>query len=264
MRSFLSRALCLTGVLGLLTFAAQASPAQSPFSFRRQPPPPLVETNNVPYDGRFTFCRLSFTSGPGGFYWHGLPPWAHGYPRAERNLMKILNGVSNIDPRMDASNVISVGDPELFKYPLAYMTEPGFLTLTNQEAQALREYLLKGGFIIFDDFRGPNDWDNFQTVLKQVLPDGRLTELDGTHATFHSFFEIPDPLDFIPYYDRARPSFWGMFDGNDPSKRLMLIANFNNDVSEYWEWSDTGLTPIDLSNEAYKLVVDYVMYGMTH
>ena len=65
-------------------------------------------------------------------------------------------------------------------------------------------------------------------------------------------------------YDREPPEFWGMFENNDPTKRLMFIANFNNDISQYWEWSDTGLVPIDLSNDAYKFGVNYMMYGLTH
>ena len=76
------------------------------------------------------------------------------------------------------------------------------------------------------------------------------------------YFEAARRLDTRP--DGGPPEFWGIFENNDPSKRLMFIANFNNDISQYWEWSDTGLVPIDLSNDAYKFGVNYVMYGLTH
>lgn len=228
-----------------------------------------TDIDNAPYDATLTFCRLAFESGPGGYYYYRLPAWAHGYPTAERSLMKILEGITGIlKPRMDKTNVIRIGDPAMFRYPIAYMTEAGYLTLTDMEARALRDYLVKGGFIIFDDFRnrdGIDGWANFVHVMRKVMPEGRLIELDGSHPVFHSFFEIPSPREFLTCYDRAgAPEFWGMYEDNDSSKRLLFIANFNNDIAQYWEWSDTGLTPIELSNEAYKFGVNYVMYGLTH
>ena len=100
--------------------------------------------------------------------------------------------------------------------------------------------------------------------MSLLLPEGRLVELDVSHPIFHAFFEI-ETLDFVPFYGRGvRPSFHGVFEDNDPSKQLLLIANYNNDIGEYWEYSDTGFTPIELSNEAYKLGVNYVIYSMTH
>jgi len=117
----------------------------------------------------------------------------------------------------------------------------------------------------FDDFaerRG--GWGNFEEQMLHVLPGARFVDLDASHPIFHSFFEIND-LDIIPqYYDVGKPIFRGIFENNDPAKRLMVMINFNTDISEFWEWSDTGLKPIDESNEAYKLGVNYIIYGMTH
>ena len=96
------------------------------------------------YDGRFTFARLKFTSGPGGYYYRGIPAWAHGYvpggdgDRAEVNLMKIMNEVTYLNPHLEESGVFRLDDPELFKYPLAYMTEPGFWTMGDTETAGLR------------------------------------------------------------------------------------------------------------------------------
>lgn len=222
-----------------------------------------------PFDGRFTFARLKFTTGPGGYYFRGLPAWAHGYigggqgRRAETNLAKILNSVTNMNPHVDGTRVVDVSDPDLFMYPIVYATEPGYMELSDSEAGVLGEYIRKGGFIIFDDFRGSADWEHFRSTMARVLPGEQLSELSVAHPIFHSFFDIAT-LDFVQYYDRGKPSFYGMFENNDASKRLQVIANYNNDVSEYWEYSDTGFTPIDLSNEAYKLGVNYVIYGMTH
>ena len=218
---------------------------------------------NPPYDGRFSFVRLRY--GPDyGFVSQGLP-WSHDYPTGEQHFMKILNELSYLNPHVDETSILPLDSPDLCKYPVAYMAEPGFLTLTDGEVAAFRTYLLKGGFVIFDDFaerRG--GWDNFEAQMRRVLPEGRFVDLDASNPIFHAFFEIPN-LDIIPqYYDTGKPIFRGIYENNDPTKRLLVMVNFNTDISEFWEFSDTGLKPIDESNEAYKLGVNYIIYGMTH
>jgi len=232
--------------------------------FRREP-----EIHNVPYDGRFTFARLKFESPPNGYYYLGLPAWAHGYPRAELNLMKIINEVSLLRPHMEAGNVFAPDDPGLTHYPVAYMTEAGFWTLTDKEALGLRAYLLKGGFVIFDDFRedwfrGGGGWENFEKQMTRVIPHARFVDLTPDHPIFHSFYEI-NSLDDIPqFYDRGAPILRGLFEDNDPAKRMIAMINFNTDVSNFWEFSADAMVPIDLSNEGYKLGVNYVVYALTH
>ena len=220
---------------------------------------------NTEYDGRFVFVRLSYKMGlrgGGGFFGRDLP-WAHDYPRAERNLTRIIESVTSVNPFQgpNGGNVLSLDDPELHKFPFAYMSEPGYWTTTDAEARGLRAYLQKGGFLVFDDFRGDH-WYNFESQLRRVLPEAQLVELDVSHPLFHSFFDI-DTLE-MPWMYNLPPRFYGVYEDNDPNARLMLVANYNNDIGEYWEYSDTGWLPIDLSNEAYKFGVNYVMYAMTH
>jgi hypothetical protein len=127
----------------------------------------------------------------------------------------------------------------------------------------MRQYFQKGGFLIFDDFRAEH-WYNFEAQMRRVLPEGRLVELEVSNPIFHSFFEIKT-LDFVQMYDQGlKATFHGIYEDNDPRKRLLLIANYNNDIGEYWEFSDQGYVPIDLSNEAYKFGVNYVVYALTH
>jgi hypothetical protein len=218
---------------------------------------------NPAYDGRFTFVRLRY--GPATEYVSQRIPWSHDYPTGERHFMKIMNELTLLNPHIEETDIIGFDDPELFRHPVAYMAEPGYLTLSEDEVVRFREYLTKGGFVIFDDFaerRG--GWYNFEAQMLRVLPGARFVDLDATHPIFHSFFEI-DNLDIVPqYYDSGRPVFRGIYENNDPSKRLLVMVNFNTDISEYWEFSDTGFKPIDESNEAYKLGVNYIIYGMTH
>jgi hypothetical protein len=266
-RSPLAAALAVgvAAVAGLATVLA----AQGPFSGERERRGGMaadIDSNvYVPYDGRFAFVRLRYTL-PGrlgsfrGF--RREPPWAHDYPRADRHLMKILSEITLLRPHLDDSAVLTLDDPELHGYPVAYMSEPGYWTLNDAEVEGLRAYLAKGGFLIFDDFRQEH-WYNFEAQMRRVLPAQRLVELDAAHPVFHSFFEI-EPSTFVSPYGGLTPVFYGVFEDDDPAKRLQIVANYNNDLGEYWEFSDTGWVPVDLSNEAYKFGVNYIVYGMTH
>lgn len=259
------RTLPLTAALLLATVAPATAQRGFRRPFQQQKREPTV--HNLPYDGRFTFARIAYVTAPGGYYYHGLPAWAHGYPRAGTNLMRIMDAMTLLRAHTDGTNVFTLDDPGLFKYPLAYMTEAGYWTMTDKEAQNLRSYLLKGGFLIFDDFRddfGNAGWANFERQMRRVLPNASIVDLTPDNAIFHSFFDIPS-FDVVPqYYDRGKPVFRGIYEDNDPDKRLMVVINFNTDVSNFWEFSEQGYYPVDISNEAYELGVDYLMYALAH
>ncbi len=259
-------------ILALLaTTAVAPADAQRPF---RPDPPPQVDDEafgqfNVPYDGRFTFVRLRYTPsrtsyGGGGGYFGGINfQWDHDYPRADRNFTQMIDELTGVRATTEGSNILSVGDPDLFKYPLAYLVEPGFLTLTDAEADNLGAYLRKGGFLIFDDFAEYWAYNNLENMLGRILPGGLLVQLTAEHPIFHSFFDI-ESLDFRHPYYGLPSAFFGIYEDNDPDKRLLLVVNYNNDIGESWEYSDTDFIPIEISNVAYKLGVNYVMYSMTH
>ena len=221
---------------------------------------------NTPYDGRYTFARIRFAPRGGGadFFGRGDPKWSHDYPTAETHFAKIIVELSTIRPYMDGGNVFTLDDPELFKYPIAYLCEPGFWNPTEAEAAGLRAYLQKGGFIIFDDFFGRH-WQNFEAQMQRVLPQGRLVRIPSSHPIFDAFFHVEQPdHGFGSGGGRGAPEFWGIFEDNDPDKRLLTIVNFNNDIGESWEWSDTGAIPVDVTSTSYKLGMNYLIYGMTH
>jgi hypothetical protein len=263
--SRLSQARCWVA-LGALLLTAPLLSAQR-FGNRGPAPPPVEK--KTPYDGRFTFARLKYTTAPGGFYYMGLPAWSHGYPKAEYNLTKIVNEITILRPHLEASNVLALDDPELTKYPISYMTEAGYWTMNDTEAAALRAYLDKGGFIIFDDFRDDfrnngTGWTNFLTQMKRVVPTARFIDLQPSHPIFHSFFEI-NSFGIIPQaYDRGQVALRGLFVDNDPTKRMLAMVNFNTDVSDFWEFSGSGFRLVSQDNEAYKLGVNYLVYALTH
>jgi hypothetical protein len=227
--------------------------------------------HNLPYDGRFTFARVRYTPARGGNWAGGRPSWVHGYPLAEQNLMRIMKEVSLLDVHLDDINVVTLDDPELFKYPIAYIIEVGWWTLSEAEAAGLRAYLQKGGMLIVDDFKVEGwrglpggGWEPFENNVRRVLPGVRFYDMNPGDPIFHSFFEITTLDNFPQAYTDGKAVFRGVYEDNDPKKRLLMIVNYNTDISQYWEWSGRGLRPFDDTNEAYKLGVNYLIYGMTH
>ena len=218
---------------------------------------------NPKYDGRFTYARIKFTilgqeNGP-PFY---DLKWGHDYPRSDQHFPKILGELTSMKVRTDASAIFSLDDPELLKFPFVYLCETGYWLPNEKEIAGLRDYMLKGGFVLVDDFVG-NHWYNFEAQLRKALPELRPIPLTPDHPIFDAFYRIPS-LDYFNQFNGMRAQFYGIFEDNDPKKRMMAVINYNFDVSEYWEFSDTGLFPIDLSNTAYKLGVNYVVYALSH
>ncbi len=213
---------------------------------------------NVRYDGRFVFVRMSYPVRGGRDV-----PWSHDYPVGEEHFLKIMTFVSNLRPHVEASSIMAFDDPEMFKFPVIYLVEPGFWWLSDPEVVALRAYLNKGGFLIVDDFP-IGAWPNFDLQMSRVFPEARWQDLDVTHPIFHTFFEI-EALPTMPPYPRLGPVpiFRALYQDNDPTKRMQVIANFQNDLSEFWEYSERGTYAVSDTNEAYKIGVNEFIYGLT-
>jgi len=206
----------------------------------------------------FNFPMLRKFMGPTGA--GNGPAWSHDWPRSEEHFMKIMAELTKLDVN-PGGHITSFQTDDCFKYPIAYLCEVGYITLSKEEAHRMAEYLLRGGFLIVDDFRGEYEMANFVDQMKLVFPNRSLEVLPKTHQIWNCFYDISKSDIEPPYMKWYRPQYYGM---SDDAGRLMMVVDYNNDISEYWEWSDDSLFPIDLSNEAYKYGVNYVMYALTH
>ena len=243
------RRLLLLGAL--LAFGVEDAASQRRSRWGVEPEP------NIGYDGRYTFVRLRYgPNGPAG--------WAYDYPAMERNFMTILADLTTADPHIRRSNIFDMDDPELFKFSVAYLSEPGYWVPTDAEAAGLRNWLGKGGFLIVDDFL-LGQWVNFERSMRRVLPFAQIVPLEVSHPIFNAFFRI-GPLDGMthPSSRHAKAQYLGIYENNDPTRRLLAIINYNNDIGDYMEWSGEGWYPVNLSNDAYKLATNYIVYALTH
>jgi len=236
--------------------------------------PVLQSAPYYPYSARLTFVRIlpKDPRSAGRWGYGRLPPWQHDYPTAEHNLSKILRELTFIRVRVEdfGGNILSLDDPRLSQFPAAYMSEPGYWAITPEEIEGLRNYLLKGGFIIFDDFGGrrdPGDMYNLAAQMQRAMPELTWVRLDATADIFDSFFQFdPDNLELAHSAGsyRGTPVFYGLYMDNDPDKRLVAIGADGGDFGEFWEFSDRGFYPVDISNEAYKIGINYLIYALTH
>jgi hypothetical protein len=213
---------------------------------------------NVAYDGSFTFLRAEYARYGG---------WAADYPTMETNLNTILREITELRPHAGGTNVYSFDDPELFHHPIAYLSEPGYWFPDDREVLGLRTYLQKGGFLIADDFHFPNEWAVFENAIRRVLPNARIDRLELSHPIFDTFFHIKSLR--VPYPGRLGEQglmgeFFGIHDQNDPSRPLQVIINYNIDLGDYVEWSAETLYDPQSTNEAYKFMINYLIYGLTH
>ncbi|MFQ6112709.1 MAG: DUF4159 domain-containing protein [bacterium] len=207
----------------------------------------------LPNGDEFTFVRIRYGYG----FTTDAPLWAHDYPRAERNLYTAIKALTSIKISED-KKVLTFDDDEIFDYPFIYACEIGYLTLSEKEVTKLREYLLRGGFLMVDDFRGFFEWQNWMREIRKVLPDNPIRKLNIGHPIFHCFFDLRDIHEPTPYLGGIPPVYYAIFDESD---RIMVLINFNNDVGDGWEWPEEYK---EFSTEAFKLGINYLIYSLTH
>jgi hypothetical protein len=222
---------------------------------------------NPLYDGRVTFVRVRYR-GYEHFTDQG-PGWAHDYPVSETHFAKIMKEITTTRPFVESgsifgSAIINMDDPALFKYPVAYLSEAGGWHMTATELAAFKKYVERGGFFIFDDMGqgGAGDLMNLNYEWQRAFPKAKLQLIPESHPVFDSFFKV-DLNKVTAYYSRSRPLIYGYFEDNDPKKRLLAVINDAQDLGEYIEFSNRGFDVVP-SNEAYKLLINYFVYALSH
>jgi len=223
----------------------------------------------------FTFMRLKYSSGKFSYgfrmRFQMWDSWEVDYPTAEENFISVFEEVTRL-PVNDQAIAISLTDPQLFDCAFAYILEVGFMQLAQAEADSLREWCLRGGFLMIDDFHGSAQWENFLTEFRRVFPDRQPVRLSADHPVFHCYFDFNQAPPAVPglapiirgttyEYDGVEPQCWGFFDDNN---RLMVLVNFNVDIGDSWEHSADAKYPRQYSLVGHRLGINYVIYAMTH
>lgn len=217
--------------------------------------------------GEYTFARLIYD----GNGWRSS--WTTDYPKAdEQFIVGLRDWVRSTLDVSDDPVAVSMQDPKIFKYPFIYAVEPGGMELSEDDAAKLREYLLRGGFLILDDFWGEYEWQNVQEQMRKIFPEYPIKELPLDHPLFHCYFDI-DEIVQVPnvsnaiYYGRTDekggvvPHYEAIM--NEEGRVMVFIAR-NADNGDAWEWIDEPRYPLKYGLAAYRLGMNAIVYAMTH
>lgn len=216
---------------------------------------------------QIVFTRLIYNGRIPGYYKN----WYTDYPKSDRLLIMGLKRLTNLNVAHQ-ERAVAITDPDLFKYPFLYTSEPGQMVLNDQDAAILREYLARGGFWVLDDFWGSFEWSNMERQLRKVLPNAEIKDIPRDHPIFHLFYDI-DRLVQVP-------SLAYVFNGGitweqdgfaaeckgvwDEQGRLVIVINHNTDLGDAYEWADDPQYPNYFSSYAYRMAINFILYALTH
>lgn len=217
----------------------------------------------------FAFARLRYPTFGGG-YWGWRGAWTTDYPKADRQFLQGVRRLTRIHAR-SVEQVVDLDSDEVYDWPWIYAVEVGHWDLSDEEAKRLREYLLRGGFLMTDDFHGTYEWDVFLASMQRVFPDRPIVELENSDPAFHVLYDLDERFQVpgIRYFytgrtyeqDGIEPRWRGIFDDEG---RLMVAICHNMDLGDAWEWADLPQYPERWASLAYRVGINYIIYAMTH
>jgi hypothetical protein len=254
--------------------------AQKPFRqypgveyYRFETPPDAQEKTE------FQFARLMFPPGWNDGYrgrfdgdWRlGLSLWTQDYPRADRHFSEAVRRLTRIHVR-SAEQPVNLDEDEEFDQPWLYAVQVGEWGLTPKQGKELREYLLRGGFFMADDFHGNTERQVFVDAMKLVFPDRPMVEIPNGDPIFHTVYDLNDRFQ-VPgqahlwqgcknCQSGGRGAHWlGIYDDKG---RVMIAISYNSDLGDAWEWADDPQYPEKTASLAIRIGINYITYSMTH
>jgi len=223
--------------------------------------------------GEFHFLRLEYVTLSWSSRGSGRPWWRQDWPAAETHFAQGVRRLTGIDAG-DGRHV-PLTDDRVFDYPWTYATQVGFWDLSEGEIVRLREYLLRGGFLMTDDFYGPDAWEVFRESMQRVFPERSIVEIDENHEAMHVLYDV-DQRTQIPGLRHlyrgaggsivaepqgAGPRWRGILDDEG---RLVVAVNYNMDIGDAWEHADMPEYPEPMTALSYRFGINYIIYSMTH
>jgi len=201
---------------------------------------------------------------------HGASNWTIDYPRSDRHVSQAIRRLTRLHVH-SVEQPVNLDEGDVYDWPWLYGVEVGHWALTDDQAKALREYLLRGGFFMCDDFHGTQEWEVFIESMRRVFPDRPIVEIENADQIFHVIYDLDDRYQVpgaqflytgrIAEKDGVVPHWRGIYDDRG---RLMVAICFNMDLGDSWEWADDPRYPEKYSALGIRIAVNYVIYAMTH
>jgi Domain of unknown function (DUF4159) len=218
----------------------------------------------------WTFARFHYDMDFGGYSRFRFQRWAADYPKSDRQFVIGVKRLTRLDAR-SKEHVIDAKSDEIYNYPWLYAEDPGAWNLSQEQADHLRQYLLRGGFLMLDDSHGDYEWQRLAAGLRMVFPERHIEDLPNADEIFHIVYDLDDRtqipgtryiwgrMRYTP--DSLTPEWRGI---RDDKGRLVVAICHNSDVGDAWEWADSPNYPEHEASLAYRIGINYIMYAMTH
>jgi hypothetical protein len=222
----------------------------------------------------FAWSRLSYASSMSSYGGYGRYGWGHSwtrdYPKADRQFLIALKRLTRVQGRA-TEQVVNLDSDDIYNYPWVYAVQVQTWTFNDAQAKRMREYLLKGGFLMVDDFHGSADWESFMNGMRMVFPDRPVEDLTNKDEIFHVLYDLDDRFQ-VPGEQYIRTGRTYEKDGyvpkwraiRDDKGRIMVAICFNMHLGDAWEWADDPEYPETFASMAFREGLNYVVYGMTH
>jgi hypothetical protein len=227
----------------------------------------------------WAFARLMFPPGPLNGYagrdldWHtGISLWSQDFPRADRHFSQAVRRLTRLHAR-SAEQLVNLDEGDEYDWPWLYAVQVGEWGLTDRQGQALREYLLRGGFFMADDFHGNEEWAEFETRIRKAFPDKTIVDIPEDDPIFHIVYDLDQKYQ-LPGQAHLRAGYKSNNGSSalgahwraiyDDKGRIMVAISYNSDVGDAWEYADDPYYPERFSDLAIRLGVNYILYSMTH
>jgi hypothetical protein len=263
---------CSLLAIGLLMAAIQL-PGWQRFGARTKGiQQPYDETDqNVPSEFFFSRLRYNTGYGGGGYGYRGYGGgWAQDFPRADHDCLAALRRLTRIDSPAPL-NVVDIDDDQLLNFPWIYAVGVSNWAFTDAEAKRLRAFIDRGGFLMVDHFHGEDDWNRFMSGMNMVLPDAIIEEIPDNDSIFHNLYDIDEKFQ-IPgeqfvatgrtYEKDGYVPHWRCI--RDKNGRIVVAICYNMHLGDAWEWANDGEYPEKFSGLAFRIVLNYITYAMTH
>lgn len=236
--------------------------------YEREMQSPADDPPDAYDETEFAFARLRYRSNRNRARYQS---WGIDANTSERHFITGLRRLTRIYGR-SIEHIVDIDSDELFDWPWVYVVSGGDWVLNASQAERLRKYFDRGGFLIVDDLHGEIEWDQFMYGVEQVYPEARVEDLENDHPIFHTVYDLSERLQVPGYQIVERGSMWERNNGiypywrviSDERGRVQIAAFLNQDLGDAWEFSDDPAYPEQFASMAYRMGVNYVVYAMTH
>src|SRR5665213_1916763 len=233
---------------------------------------PYSSQDNPGEKAEFSWSRLHYNSNSSGFSFgfRRGGSWSTDYPKADRQFLMALKRLTRINAK-STEQVVDLTTDDIFNYPFVYAVQVQNWAFTADEAKRLREYLLKGGFLMVDDFHGAADWESFTSGMRMVFPDRPIEDLQDKDEIFHVLYDLGERFQ-VPGEQYVFSGRTYEKDGIDPKwrairddrGRVVVAICYNMHLGDAWEWADDPRYPERFASLAFRTGLDYITYSMTH